>query len=330
MKAAFFNNGGESGIGFVFPSGRIEKIKKATDLYPEVITKDNFVEKSNELKDLEIIFSTWGMLSLSEEEISSMPSLKAIFYAAGSVQGFAKPFLNKEIKVFSAWQANAIPVAEFTLAHILLSTKGYLRNVKEYSDYSIGKNAFRGKGNYGATVALLGLGSVARSLVELLKPFKLNLIAYDPYVSDEDGAKLGAKMVSLEEAFEQGYVVSNHMPNLPATQNIMTKIHFESMTEGATFINTGRGAQLIEEDLITVFQKRNDLCAILDVTNPEPPVESSPLYTMENIHLSSHVAGSLNDEKTRMADYMIEEFHRFEKGETLQFEVSSKLLETMA
>lgn len=68
------------------------------------------------------------------------------------------------------------------------------------------------------------------------------------------------------------------------------------MRQGATFINTGRGAQVDEAGLIEVFKRRPDLTALLDITCPEPPEDGSELYTLPNIHLSSHIAGSKNDE----------------------------------
>ena len=77
---------------------------------------------------------------------------------------------------------------------------------------------------------------------------------------------------------------------------------FRSMRPGATFINTGRGAQVNESDMAAVFGARPDLTALLDVTWPEPPEAGSPLYTLPNVHLSSHIAGSLGNEVVRMAD----------------------------
>ena len=76
--------------------------------------------------EIEAVFSTWGMPRLTEDEISSLlPGLRCVFYAAGTVQAFARPFLNKGVRVFSAWAANAVPVAEFTLGQILWRIKDF-------------------------------------------------------------------------------------------------------------------------------------------------------------------------------------------------------------
>ena len=81
--------------------------------------------------DTEIIFSTWGMPSLTEAQIAQhLPCLQAVFYAAGSVQAFARPFLTRGVKIYSAWAANAVPVAEYTVAQILLANKGFFADRK--------------------------------------------------------------------------------------------------------------------------------------------------------------------------------------------------------
>jgi phosphoglycerate dehydrogenase-like enzyme len=105
---------------------------------------------------------------------------------------------------------------------------------------------------------------------------------------------------------------------------------FRLMRGGATFINTGRGATVVEADLTAVLQERPDLCALLDVTWPEPPEAGSPLYTLPNVWLSSHIAGSKGDEVRRMADWMIEEYQRCARDGSLRYEVTPQMLERMA
>ena len=100
------------------------------------------------------------------------------------------------------------------------------------------------------------------------------------------------------------------------------------MPPGGTFINTGRGAQVNEDDLIAVLHERPDLTALIDVTYPEPPLPDSEFYNMPNVRLSSHIAGSMNNEVHRMADYMIEEFKRWDRGEALKYRVFENMLMT--
>jgi phosphoglycerate dehydrogenase-like enzyme len=167
-------------------------------------------------------------------------------------------------------------------------------------------------------------------VVELLRPFKLNLIVFDPYLSDADAASLGVRKVSLDEAFRQAIVVSNHLANLPATVGMLRGSHFASMPKGATFINTGRGAQVNEPEMIRTLRTRPDVYALLDVTAPEPPATDSALWTLPNVRLSTHIAGSIGNEVVRMADLVIDEFKRWDVGQPLQHQVTLEMLERMA
>ena len=102
------------------------------------------------------------------------------------------------------------------------------------------------------------------------------------------------------------------------------------MRENAVFINTGRGAQVVEDDLVKILEERKDLIAILDVTDPEPCPENHPFYKLENCILTPHIAGSFGNEVRRMSEYMTDEFERYLNNEQCLFEVTKKMLETMA
>lgn len=336
VKAAFFNEGGSSGgwnmLDYVYGQGRRQQVGAMTDLHPVVITRENFDEHAAELMGTEAIFSTWGMPALTVEQIARLPKLRAVFYGAGSVKEFARPFLERGVIVCSAWGANAVSVAEFCLAQILLSTKGYFRNTRDCRTLA-GKNqgsAFRGRGAYGETVALIGAGQIGRRLLELLKPFRLKVLMVDPYLSEREAATLGVTKASLEQAFREAYVVSNHLPNLPDLQRVLDGRLFASMRPDATFINTGRGAQVNEPELIAVLKQRPDLMVLLDVTDPEPSAPESDFHRLPNVQLSSHIAGAHDDEVLRMADTMIEEFGRWRKGEPLRYSVTLEMLDRMA
>ena len=132
-------------------------------------------------------------------------------------------------------------------------------------------------GGYGSTVGIISLGMIGRMVVERLRSFDLQVLAYDPFVTEEQGAALGVTMCSLDDLFRTSDVVSLHTPWLPETVGMVTGAHLASMKKGATFINTARGAIVREPEMINVLQQRADLYAILDVTYPEPPVPGSPL-----------------------------------------------------
>ena len=329
-KVALIGDAGR--IAEVYSGGRRERLGSEFDLYPEVLTADSLGEARDEIGEIEFLFSTWGMPVLDRKQIAMLPALKAVFYGAGTVQRFARPLLNAGVRVFSSWAANAVPVAEYTVAQILLCNKGFFPASRAANSLTTRRehNKKDFPGNFDNTVALLGAGMIGRGVIERLAPYALNVLVFDPFLSDDEADALGVEKVTLEDAFRRGFVVSNHLANLPETEEMLRGEHFESMQTHASFINTGRGATVDEPAMIEVLRKRPDLTAVLDVTYPEPPVEGSGLYDLENVVLTPHIAGSLSLEVRRMADYMIEEALAFRDGRELKYEVTLEMLDTMA
>ena len=316
-KAAFVNSN-PAQINYVYTREQQQEITEITNLLPGVYSEEDIL--AGKLADIEVIFSTWGIPQLNTELMSKMPKLQAVFYGAGATDNFARPCFERGVKVFSAWLANAIPVAEFCLGQILLGLKGYFRYIRTIDCKEKSNHLLIGPGCYGETVALIGAGAISSKLQELLKAFHLNVIVVP--------SRKEKRTVSLEEVFAKAMIVSNHLPNRDDNVGVLDGKLFASMREGAVFINTGRGRQVNEAELIEVLKKRPDLTALLDVTYPEPPENGSELYTLPNVFLSPHIAGSLNDEVHRMADYMIAEYKRFANGEATQYEVRESMLIT--
>ncbi|WP_344914911.1 hydroxyacid dehydrogenase [Paenibacillus hodogayensis] len=300
---------------------------------PLVIDRDNAEAHRDALRDVEVAFSTWGMPLFTEEELESyFPSLRIVFYAAGTVQAFARPFLARSIRVVSAWAANAIPVAEYTVAQIVLANKGFYQASRHYKQ-SFGtarETSERYPGNFGARVGILGAGMIGRNVIERLRAYELTIDVFDPFLSEERASEMGVVKAELVELFARCDTISNHLANLPATVGILHKEHFDRMLPHATFINTGRGAQVVEEDLIRALREVPTRTALLDVTHPEPVREDSELLRLDNVVLTPHIAGSISREVARMGRYMAEECGRYLKGEPLRYEVKVEMLETMA
>lgn len=306
-------------------------IAQVVDLYAPAQTAQSIAADPTILHDADVIFSGWGMPRMDEAFLAYTPNLKAVFYGAGSIKACTTDaFWARNIPITSSYAANAVPVAEFTLAQILLCLKQtwqYAFAIKRDQTYGVN---FRLAGAYGSTVGIISLGMIGRLVCRHLQRFDVKVIAYDPFVNATDAAALGVALCTLEEIFQQADVVSLHTPWLPETVGLITGAHLASMKAGATFINTARGAVVREQEMISVLQQRPDLLAILDVTYPEPPVAGSPLYTLPNVVLTPHIAGSLGAECQRMGQLVVEELQRFLAGEPLQWAISREQAALMA
>ncbi len=332
MKAIFLCKHSDK-MFCVYDEQTVSALKALVGIERKIYTKADIEENPAAFSHVEIIFSTWGMPKFTEEEIAAwLPRLKCVFYGAGTVQSFARPFLARGVKVFSAWAANAVPVAEMTVAQIVLANKGYyLTSRLCRGGYAEAKAAFQKcRGNYGETVGIIGAGMIGKLVIQMLKAYKLRVLVFDPFLPDERAAELGVEKCDLKTLFERAFAVSNHLANNEQTKGMLGYDLFARMRENAVFINTGRGAQVVEDDLVRVLQERPDLTALLDVTDPEPPEEGHPFYTLPNCVLTPHIAGSAGDEVSRMGEYMLEECRAYLASEPTRYEVSEKMLETMA
>lgn len=333
MKTVFITNY-KYKFDSVFPKSVIEYLKEKDGSNGVCYNYDEVIENKEIFKDTEYVFSTWGMPSFTEEEIREIfPALKCVFYAAGTVQYFARPFLNLGIKVFSAWAANAVPVAEYTVAQIILSNSSYFYTsyFASNGEYDKAREEFENyRGNYGAKVGIIGAGMIGKLVINMLKAYNLEVLVFDPFLPDNVAEELGVRKTTLEEIFSTCTVISNHLANNAQTKGMLNGKLFDMMMPYSTFLNTGRGAQVVEADLIKTLKEHRDIVAVLDVTEPEPPLEGSEFYTLPNCILTPHIAGSSGDEVHRMAEYMLEEYKKYISGEVNKYEVTLKMLETMA
>lgn len=306
-------------------------IPQAYGVNDTVYSKEDIVNNPDTFCDTEYIFSTWGMPEFTEDEIKKyLPKLKAIFYAAGTVQKFAHPFLNCGVKVFSAWAANAVPVAEYTVAQITLANIGFFKSMR-FTDKTEARKVFKNyPGNFNVKIGIIGAGMIGKLVINMLKAYRLELLVFDPFLQGDTAKELGVKKVDLETIFSECQVVSNHLANNEQTKGILCGKYFEKMLPFSTFINTGRGAQVVESELIQTLKARPDITALLDVTDPEPPEKDSELYTLKNCILTPHIAGSSNNEVRRMGEYMEEEYKNFIENKPCKYEVTLEMLETMA
>lgn len=269
------------------------------------------------LAGAEVLFTCWGATPLTPDVLARAPRLRAVVHAAGSVKHHVTDACwERGIAVASAAAANALPVAEYTLAAILFSGKHVLRSARRYADLRAPHDwheELAAAGNYRRTVGIVGASRIGRRVIELLRPFDVQVLLYDPYVTAGEAGELGVVAVSLDELCARAGVVSVHAPQLPGTRHLIGAAQLARMADGATLINTSRGS-LVDEAALLPHLTSGRLHAVLDVTEPELPPPGSPLYALPNVLLTPHIAGSLGNELHRLADRALDELERYARG----------------
>lgn len=316
----------------VFPDSVLREFSASADFLGDPVEPSQWEGAANRLAQVEVIVGTWGMPKLDKAFLAAAPNLRAVFYAAGSVKGFVTDASwERKVVVSSAWVANGTPVAEYSLGTILLSLKRFWhlsRAMREPG--SSPPEPLRIPGGYHSKVGLVSLGVIGRATARLLRPFDIDVFAYDPFLPSEQASEIGVTLISLEELFRECDVVSIHTPWIPTTERMIGRNLIASMKDGATLVNTSRGAVIAEDELCEVLSSRPDLSAVLDVTYPEPPAPDSLLRSLPNVVLTPHIAGSMQSEHARMARLMADELRRFVVGEPLRYGIDREMLAKMA
>ncbi|KUL23031.1 hydroxyacid dehydrogenase [Streptomyces regalis] len=304
-------------LPLLFPPPLMARLRKASDLDPALVVRD-FADPASAaaLAEAEVLITGWGCPHLDADALAAAPRLRAVLHAAGSVRSLVGDALWKQgITVSSAVTANALPVAEYTLAMILLAGKDtFIHRERFRTTHAYPPPAETARtGNVGRRIGVIGASRVGRRLLELLQPFDFTVLLHDPYVSPAEAAELGAELLSLEDLLRHSDIVSLHAPDIPETYRMLDGDRLALIRDGGVLINTSRGA-LVDPDALTDELVSGRLHAILDVTEPEPLPAGSPLYHLPNVLLTPHIAGSLGNELERLGRIVVEELERLVAG----------------
>lgn len=248
----------------------------------------------------------------------ALPRLRLLTHAGGSVRGVAGPeVFDHGVRVSSQTQLNAEPVAEFTLAMIILAAKNAFRARddyrREHARPDLTGPAYRTIGLYGATIGIIGLSRISRRVIELLRPFACTVLVDSAHLTAAEAGALGVRAASREEVLSASDVISLHSASTPRTRHMLGAEDFARIPDGATFINTARGA-ICDEDALIAELRTGRISAVLDVTDPELPRPDSPLWTLPNVELFPHLAGSMGRELHRLGDGAVDDVAAFLAG----------------
>ncbi|MFD9907867.1 hydroxyacid dehydrogenase [Streptomyces sp. NPDC059063] len=297
----------------------VAALSEVCDLHHPPLLDDFTTESARAvLGRAEVLVTGWGCPPLDAAALAAAPELRAVVHTAGSVRGHVtRACWERGIEVSSAAAANALPVAEYTVAMILLAGKRVLERARSYRAARDRDDPFgtpRAIGNHGRTVGILSASHVGRRVVELLRPYDMEVLLHDPYVTERDAAALGVRSVGLRELFADSDVVSVHTPLLPATHGLVSAELLAAMRQDAVLINTARGA-VVDQEALTDAVTRGRIRAVLDVTDPEVLPPAHPLWDCEHALLTPHLAGSQGNEWRRLTDLAVSEVGRWAAGD---------------
>jgi phosphoglycerate dehydrogenase-like enzyme len=319
----------------VFTKAHLDHLHTLCDVVEQTpLRQFDDAQAASVLAETEILVTGWGSPRVDRKVLELAPRLRLIAHSAGTVKSLIAPeVFEAGILVCNAASANAVPVAEFTLAAILFSNKQVLRYRDMYRQKRESVKWERlsnpAVGNWRKTIGLVGMSRIGRRVVELLAPHDLCVIGYDPYVNADEGRHLGIEMVELDDLMRQSDVVSLHAPALESTRHMIDARRLALMHDDATIINTARG-MLIDQQALEKELVSGRLNAVIDVTVPENLPADSPLYDLPNVLLTPHIAGALGVERERLGALVIAEIERYLRGLPLAHAISADTLHLQA
>lgn len=313
----------------VFPPAGRARLEAAVDLlHPDPIGSLDGPAAAH-LADVEVLVTSWGAVPVDGELLVRAPGLRGVFHAAGSVkstvpaEGWASG-----LTVSSAAAIGAGPVVDYTVAMVALAAHRILPLAQEYREGTFAPVRGR-RGRVGLRVGVVGASSIGRGVIARLVAEGWDVVVYDPVVDPALVAALGVDLVELDDLCRSCEIVTLHAPAVPATRRMIDARRLALLPDGATLINSARGA-LVDHAALYRECASGRIDAILDVTDPEPLPAGDPLLTLPNVFCSPHASGVQGTEIALMGDFVVEELGRYVRGEPLAGAVDGRLLQTLA
>jgi phosphoglycerate dehydrogenase-like enzyme len=274
----------------------------------------------------EILVTSWGAPTLTAARLDAAPELRAVFHAAGSVRGLVTDDLwRRGIRVTSAADANAVPVAEFTLAAIIFAGKKAPFLAASHDGWGH-HTGYGDLSNHHRTIGIVGFSRIGRRVVRLLDCLHpVRRLVADPYADAAEVARAGATLVPLKTLLEESHVLTLHAPESAGTRGMIGARELALLPDHATVVNTARGS-LVDTVALLDECRTGRLFAILDVTDPEPLPADHPLRALPNVMITPHLAGSLGSEIHRLTDATLDEIARWRAAQPLRFAVTPETL----
>jgi len=271
-----------------------------------------------------------GAPTITEQVLTGAPRLRFI----GELEGdrFASRMdldaaWARDIRTVDTTNASSYPVSEWALALILVSLRNGGTHFRQLitGDTGMKQELFPTMQGelWGKRVGLIGCGHMGRRLMKLLQPFQTEVFVYDPYLPRELPEALGFTQTSLENVLSKTDVVVCLVPHTPKTEKMLSTAEFALLRPGTVFVNVSRG-KVVDSDALIARLRQGDICAGLDVFDPEPIPPNSEILQLPNVFLSPHIGWYAGGPQTDFFGLMVDELERFFGGHETYFDLTPR------
>lgn len=220
------------------------------------------------------------------------------------------------ILVINAPNGNTVSACELTCSHILNISRNVYPAMKTLKDGVWNRKDFVGFEVAEKTLGVIGLGRIGREVGIRMKAFQMDVIGYDPFITEEVVAPLGIKLVTLEEIWKQSDYITIHVPLMDQTKHLINRDTIAKCKQGVMIVNVARGGIVDENALLEALLSRKVYAAALDVFEEEPPMNEE-LIRNPHLYPTPHLGASTEDGQRRVGQEIVEQIQKLQKGEPI-------------
>lgn len=238
---------------------------------------------------------------MTADIIEAAKNLKVIGRAGSGLDNVDKTAATKKgIVVMNTPGGNTITTAEHTIALMVSLARQIPQATMSMKSGKWEKKKFMGVELFNKTLGIVGIGNIGSQVARRMQAFSMNVIAFDPFLSEEKAKDMGVEKVSLKELFKRADFITIHTPLTPETKNLINKEVIKTMKPGVRIINCARGGIINEKDLYDALVEGKVAGAALDVLEKEPP-ENNPLLTLDSVVTTPHLGASTREAQENVA-----------------------------
>jgi D-3-phosphoglycerate dehydrogenase len=239
---------------------------------------------------------------VTAEIIGAAVKLKVVGRAGSGLDNVDVPTASKRgIVVMNTPGGNTITTAEHAVSMMLALSRKIPQATASMKSKKWEKSKFMGAEFYSKTLGVVGVGQIGSIVADRARGLKMNVIAYDPFLSSEGAEKLGLELVTMDELLARSDYITIHVPKSNDTVNLINKERFSKMKDGVLLINCARGGIVNEQDLCDAIKSGKVAGAALDVFEKEPPDADNPLLDLDEVICTPHLGASTEEAQENVA-----------------------------
>lgn len=322
-------------LGVLYSEEALERLRGVGEVVLPPETGENRVPLPEGFADdYDVLITSWSTAPFDPSVLSGS-RLKYAAHTAGTVRGlFPKQVLEQGLRLAqggSAAMATAVAELALTFTLVLLRDVHSMdRRLQATHDWRAGGSGTLTHGIREQTIGVLSLSRVGREYVSMVRGLGVReVLVHDPFATEDDAAALGVQLVGLAELCERSDVLAIHAPVTDETRGMLNADMIARLRDGAIVLNTARSA-VIDMEALTTELVAGRLRAGLDVFDVEPLAENSPLYGLDNVLITPHVAGGTVEARRAQGDGVVQEISAFLSGAPLRYEVTAEIYDRLS